>query len=911
MQKGFFTPEELEENIQVEFDFDEGPHCQKCGLSLSCRSPKMKYTGQGKKGVLIISEAPGSQEDEAWEQLGYEEPTQLIGEAGQLLRRELKILKLDLDTDFWKTNALSCRPHTASGANRPPTKTELKNCKPLVDKTIKELNPKMIWLLGGKAVESFYMGRFSNLSINRWRKLCIPDRKTGAWIIPLFHPSYILRQQYDENLKATFKRDLKWAASCINKKPFTLTDEREDVIRIYDFDLIVKVLTEILRVADDQSVMLYKDYETNCLKPQWPGSKIATVSLCFNKNVVKKIINELKEYKFKTCKFIGAAESPEFLFTNTNSVSVAFPFQYSDFFSREQINKLRSLLRKIHTSQNIAFQAHNIKFEDSWDREILGVQAYSWNWDTMLAAHILDNRSKFTGLKFQSYINFGLEPYNKEIDKYLKAKSGHFNKVDKAPLDELLLYNGIDTKTGTNLYQKQQEQFALTNRLYPKNRLAEAYSLFHSGTLAFSDIQRNGICIDEEYYKKEEQGLIKKIEGLKNKLTTSKEAVQFKEATNKELDFASPKDLGNLFYDILKLPVQLTGKDNYRVDEDALESIKLPFVKDLLQLRKLEKANNTYIAQLLREVCQGKVYPFIDLNIPISGRSSSSLPNWQNIPIRDPEVGKLIRSGIFPSKGNKIVELDYQSMEVRMAAVVTGDPNLKKYVLNPLSDMHLDSAQDIWILPPEEVTKDIRKNIKGDFVFAELYGSFYKNCAISLWKHSNYKITSGITLKQHIKSKGISNLAEFTEHCKEAERILWQERFPVYAQWKKDTNELYRRQGFIDNNYGFRFVGYLSEKQVNNFPIQSVSFHTLLHGIVLITEIAKKEKWRSKLMGEIHDSLLVDLHPTEEDHVIKTCVYILSEKMRELHPWIDVPIPTSVEITPTNKPWATKKEIEI
>jgi len=450
MPQGFFSQEVLEQKTKIEFDFDDGPNCRECGLYTKCITPKMKYTGSGEKGVLIIAEAPGANEDE--------QGTQLVGEAGQLLRDELETIGLDLDRDFWKTNAMSCRPSTPSGANRKPTKTEIKYCKPLVDKTIRELNPKMIWLMGGVAVESMYMGRFSTLAINRWRKLCIPDRKTNTWIIPMFHPSYILRNEYDENLKSTFRRDLKWAKSCIGKKPFTWKDERENVKCLYKFDEIIQNLNNLLKKAAGKQVLLFIDYETNALKPQWPGAKIATVSYC------------------------------------TGNTAVAFPYQYGDFFTKDQQRHIKAMWRKVLQHQKIACMAHNVKFEDNWTRKIFGVRPYSWTFDTMIAAHIEDNRASYSGLKFQSYVKFGLEPYNKDVDKYLKATKGHFNRVDKAPLDQLLLYNGLDTIMGMKLYREQQKMFTLTEKLQQKNNLAEAYNLFHEGILALSDVQMNGVC---------------------------------------------------------------------------------------------------------------------------------------------------------------------------------------------------------------------------------------------------------------------------------------------------------------------------------------------------------------------------------------------------------------------------------
>jgi len=106
---------------------------------------------------------------------------------------------------------------------------------------------------------------------------------------------------------------------------------------------------------------------------------------------------------------------------------------------------------------------------------------------------------------------------------------------------------------------------------------------------------------------------------------------------------------------------------------------------------------------------------------------------------------------------------------------------------------------------------------------------------------------------------------------------------------------------------GFRFVGNLSEKQISNFPIQSTAFHLLLHSIILINEIAKEEKWKSKLIGQIHDSVIVDVVPEEEEYVLKTCMYIMNERMRELYDWITVPIQADAELTGTDRPWFEKR----
>ena len=868
MQKGFFSTEELEQKTKLHFSFDDGPNCQKCGLYTKCQSPKMRYTGTGEKNVLIITDSPGKKEDL--------QGTQLVGDAGQLLRTELNNLGLSLDIDFWKTNAVTCRPHTKVDEDREPTRTELKHCKPLVDKTITELNPNMIWLLGNKALESMYIDRFSGLAINRWRKLCIPDRKTGKWIIPLFHPKYILENKYDKNLEATFKRDLKWAVSCINKKPHTYSDERNDVICLHTIEDIQSHLNKLLTTAETTFTTLYIDYETNALKPQWPGSKIATISYC----------------------------------TEPDGKAIAFPYQYADFFNRKEQTHIKALWRKIIQHKNIGVIAHNIKFEDAWTKQIFGVVPRTWLFDTMIAAHLEDNRSQYTGLKFQSYIKFGIEPYDKDVSKYLKSKEGHFNTVVKAPLKKLLLYNGLDTKIGMKLYHEQEKAFTLTTKLHQKNDLSTAYKLFHEGTLAFSDMQRNGICIDEDYYQKQNQEISLKISKLKEELNNSEEAFEFKNQMKRELDIGSTKDLGILFYDILQLPKQLTDKGNHKVDAGALESIDLPFVKNLLQLRKLDKVRGTYFAQLLREVCQGKIYPFYSLNIPRSYRSSSQAPNFQNMASHDEEAGKLVRSGIIPTKGNKIAEIDFASIEVRVAALYTQDPVLLKEVTSDTADMHRDTALDVWILPLEELNKEVRYLSKSAN-FGQFYGASYKSTATTLWKDVNTKINNKITLQEHLKNQGIQNFNDFKQHCKEFVDRFWNERFVEYQNWKDKINEFFLKHGYVENYFGFRFVGNMNDREVTNYPIQSTAFMILLDSLIRINEIAKTEKWKSKIIGQIHDSILLDLHPDEEKYVLKTCRYEMSEHSRQLHEWITVPIPVDAELTKTNGSWYEKEEVKM
>ena len=826
--------------------------CEACGLYKQCLTPKMEPTGEGSLGVLVVGEAPGEEEDKRG--------IQFIGPAGQLFRDHLRKFRLDLDQDFWKINAVNCRPPN----NRKPTKKELKCCWPRVEKAIKEFKPRFIWLMGGTAVESFYMGRFSDCSISRWRRLCIPEPRFNAWVIPLFHPSYVLRNK-DDLLESVFEKDLRWAISCLDKPEPTFVDPTEKVEMLTDVDDVIDVLGEVLR---DKKVIAF-DYETTGLKPYKEGHKILTISLCFD-----------------------------------DDKSYSFPYQYKSYWTENQFKEIHRLWMKI--LEEVPLVAHNLKFEHKWSKVIMGVEPRNWVWDTMTTAHIIDCRSGFTGLKFQAYLNWGIEGYEQDMKRYIKASSPHdFNKLESAPLDLLLLYNGIDALVTYWLYNKQRKQI--------RGGLRKANSLFFEGLLALADAESQGICMNEDYYEYMDRKLAVEIEKVEQELLSSKEAKLFRKKMKREIDLNSSHDLRILFYDLLKIePTKLTSKGNPSVDHETLVSLNLPFAEKLVELRKLKKIRDTYLAQFRREIVNGKMYPVFNLHIARSYRSSSDSPNFQNIPVRDEEAKKVTRGGIIPSKGNRIAEIDYSSIEVRIAACYTKDPVLISYINDPSSDMHRDQAKEIFVLNDKQVTKKIRFYAKNCFVFPEFYGSYYRNCARNLWENvveGGLETGDGISVREHLKRVGIRNYKRFEDHVREVENNFW-DRFRVFKEWQEYIVDFYRRKGYVEMFFGHRRTGYLTRNMVINTPIQGTAFHCLLWSFIRLNKIRKEEGWRTSLIGQIHDSIVFDLDPDEQEYVLDTTKRVMCEDIRKENPWIIVPLDIEVELTPIDGSWYEKEAIK-
>jgi DNA polymerase I-like protein with 3'-5' exonuclease and polymerase domains len=304
------------------------------------------------------------------------------------------------------------------------------------------------------------------------------------------------------------------------------------------------------------------------------------------------------------------------------------------------------------------------------------------------------------------------------------------------------------------------------------------------------------------------------------------------------------------------------------------------------------------------------IYPNITLAIPTSFRSSARNPNIQNVVKRIEYIKKLIRMGIKPRVGRQLGECDFSGIEVAVGCCYHKDPKMISY-LTEGGDMHRDAGVDVWMLPTNEISKDIRFFLKNQYVFPEFYGSIFANCARGLWETSiNLPTTSGEPLREHMRVKGIKTLDEFTEHLKDCENKLWH-RFRVYKKWKDNQEIIFRQQGFIETFLGFKFTDYMGYNELSNYPVQGTAFHVLLWTYIQINKRRKEEEWRTVIPAEIHDSMVFDFAPKEVDHIIKTVKHIAEVETRKHFEWINIPVKIEAELAPVGASWYDIKPYEV
>lgn len=448
----------------------------------------------------------------------------------------------------------------------------------------------------------------------------------------------------------------------------------------------------------------------------------------------------------------------------------------------------------------------------------------------------------------------------------------------------------------------------------------------HNGILALARAERQGIRLDVKYAKKQEKKLAKEIKILTQELYDSKFYHHWEHVSKGKVNIDSDIQLATFLYGVKRLkPIKKTPSGKGSTDEEALEALGIKELDLLLDIRKLKKLKDTYLGQFLREVHEGYIHTSFNLHFVPTYRSSSDSPNMQNIPVRTERGKRIIRKCLYPRPGHQLLEIDYSGLEVCIAACYHKDPTMMEYIKKDPSAMHTDMAKQIFFIDKyikdNSSHKQLRSGAKNGFVFPQFYGDYYGNNAVSLskwgelpikgtWKNKDGLILpEDISLAEHLKRNKISSLKGFKNHLREIEQSFWTERFPVYNEWREKWWRQYQKKGYLDLYTGFRCSGVMNRKEAINYPIQGAAFHCLLWSFIEADR--QMADWKSKLIGQVHDSILFDVHPSELKAVLKlikriTCVDLLKEWK-----WVITPLEIEAEVAPIDKSWYYKKEISI
>ncbi len=398
------------------------PQCGACGLYKNSHSPYMQVDGEGKRKILICGEASGENEDLQ----GHP----FVGATGQLLEKTLAEFDVDMRRDCWIVNALRCRPwhwnsEKTKKINRPPTSQEISYCRPYTTGNgnlygdIAKLNPDVIILLGGAAVTSVigWLWKEDPGGINKWAGWRIPCQKPRCWICPTWHPSYVAREEKTTILSLMWKKHLEAALSLRGKPWGKGLPNYQDNVQVINMP---RQAAHMIQTIMDMKLATAFDFETSTLKPDGSHAEIICCSL------------------------------------SNGAITIAYPW------TGEAVEATKKFLRS-----NIPKIAAAEKFERRWSKARLGIDVRNVVWDTMLVAHLLDNRPDICGLEFQEFVLLGQASHKGHVKPYFQSKGPNLpNRLtrwikDESALRTLLVYCGLDSLVELEIAKVQEKLMGL------------------------------------------------------------------------------------------------------------------------------------------------------------------------------------------------------------------------------------------------------------------------------------------------------------------------------------------------------------------------------------------------------------------------------------------------------------------
>ncbi|MBR3512040.1 MAG: DNA polymerase I [Clostridia bacterium] len=391
--------------------------------------------------------------------------------------------------------------------------------------------------------------------------------------------------------------------------------------------------------------------------------------------------------------------------------------------------------------------------------------------------------------------------------------------------------------------------------LSEKLKEIEAEKLFYEIEMpcveVLADMQWEGIFIDEKELIKFGGKLKKKLEEL---------TIDIYEAAGEEFNINSPKQLGAILFEKMKLPIMKKTKSGYATDVETLEKLR-PFsniIDKILDYRQVQKLNSTYVEGMIPHINEktGRIHTTFHQTVTATGRLSSSDPNLQNIPTRT-ELGKKLRKVFKAEDGKIFLDADYSQIELRVLAAVSGDANMVEAFKEGI-DIHTSTASKIFDVPIEEVSKQLRSKAKA-VNFGIVYGisdfGLSEQVGINIKEAKKY-------IEQYLdKYSGIKNyMSEIVESTKK----------------KGYVSTLLGRRRYIPELQSSNFmVRKFGERAAMNTPIQGTAADIIKIAMVNVYKTLKENNLKSKIVLQIHDELLIETLEEEKEEVkeiLKSCM---------------------------------------
>ncbi|MFV8376297.1 DNA polymerase I [Flavobacterium sp. LB1P62] len=495
--------------------------------------------------------------------------------------------------------------------------------------------------------------------------------------------------------------------------------------------------------------------------------------------------------------------------------------KFIPFFENESIEKI---------GQNLKY---DLKILSNYNIKVEGKL-----FDTMIAHYLINPDMRHNmDILAETYLKYS----PKSIEALIGKKGKNQKSMRDVDLEEIKEYAVEDADVTFQL----KEIFTLELDKTGTKKLFEEIEIPLVKVLA--DMEKEGIRVDVDFLKSLSKTLDDDIKILEAKIF---------EAAGEKFNLASPKQLGDVLFDKLKIggvKQKKTKTGQYATGEEILSYLATenPIVKDILDWRQFVKLQNTYVEALPNQVDKitDRIHTDYMQTVAATGRLSSNNPNLQNIPIRT-ERGRQIRKAfVARDENHTIVSADYSQIELRIIAALSGEENMIAAFQNH-EDIHKSTASKVFNVPLEEVTREQRSHAK-TVNFGIIYG---------------------------VSAFGLSNQTSLSRSESAALIEAYYKTYPKLKTYIQEQIEYARENGFVQTILGRRrylkdinsanaVVRGASERNAVNAPIQGSAADIIKIAMINIHKKLTSENWKSKMLLQVHDELVFDVHNSELEKI--------------------------------------------
>lgn len=819
--------------------------CAACPLNAStCRNPKMKPHGPAEALIYVLGETPTAMADK------INRP--MAGPGKELF---LKLVpRKHVDNLRW-SNVV--RTHSPKDV----TSVMMECCRPSVIKDIEATQPEIIigfgeaplkWAIGQSGIRK-WTGRYIPIQVGRHK----------CWFFPLTDPTEILKKrrfegplrrgQVGSEEEFAWTLEVKRAFAMIGNLPDPEIDTREDALADIVYIDGSNGREDVERVAgllDDlaQEKVTGVDYETNKTRGYNRDAKILTVAIS------------------------GA------------TYTLALALRHSKaLWSPAHLEEVEQLFENWLLNSRCRKVSHALGFEAEWSALFFGKKTVRpkgrWE-DTVTQAWLLDERNKMGkpdchALEFLTLLHFGLNI--KALNNLDQAK------LDSAPLDQVLEYNGIDAKYHRRLFLAQDEIIRDEGLVLQYEKMLERIP-----TMVLTQIK--GIPISQKRVKGFKTYYEENLAAIEDEIARDPNVKRFKALMGRSFDPGVPKDVVVLIQKVLKESA-LNKQEKVSSDYEVLERLQddHPICKLIIEHRADAKALSTYVLPILAPSAlifdDGLIHPVISTTRTLTSRSSSEEGNQQNWPKH--EASKIVRAQVEPAADERVVSFDYGQIQARNIAQECLDEAYIKSFWDE-RDIHKDWALRAIELYPQyrnvgsmkaflaskDKQKECRQHMKNNFVFPSFFGAQPR----------------GISINTGIDEDDVALMQE----------ELFGE-FPGIKEWQDELLAHYRAHGWITGLTGIKRRAPCNPNQLINAPIQADEAWIVCDAM---TRLSKKDDDKLQASMEIHDDLTFVWKKKDID---KLAPIVIDTMLDIPFDWVKV-VPMTVEMS-IGKNWASLEEV--